>query len=157
LLLSIVPMLVMLIPMVLLLAQLALWYQARPLHIGEEAVVTLRLNDADQSPLPKVTLAANDAVEPTIGPVRALSQREVCWNLKALKNGYHRLSFEVDDRTADKELAIGDDFMRVSLERPNWSWSEALMHPAEQPFAPDSTFKSIEIAYPQRASWTSGA
>ena len=30
------------------------------------------------------------------------------------------------------------------------------MHPAETPFPPDSPVRSIEIAYPARASWTSG-
>jgi uncharacterized membrane protein (DUF106 family) len=41
---SLVPILVMLVPMSLLLSQLALWYQARPLGVGEEAVVTINLN-----------------------------------------------------------------------------------------------------------------
>src|SRR4029077_13392403 len=35
--LAIVPMLVMLVPMCLVLGQLALWYQTRPLRVGEEA------------------------------------------------------------------------------------------------------------------------
>ena len=43
-LLAVVPMLVMTLPMVLLLGQLALWYQARPLNVGEEAVVTVKLS-----------------------------------------------------------------------------------------------------------------
>ena len=40
-----------------------------------------------------------------------------------------RLAFEVDGRAADKELAVGDGYMRVSARRPGWDWSEALMHP----------------------------
>src|SRR6516162_8348647 len=43
---AIVPMLVMVVPVTLVLAQLALWYQARPLRIGEDAVVTARLDPA---------------------------------------------------------------------------------------------------------------
>ena len=41
--LALIPMLVMLVPMCLLLGQLAAWYQARPLHIDEPVVVTVRL------------------------------------------------------------------------------------------------------------------
>ena len=37
-------MLVMVVPVILILGQLSLWYQARPLRVGEEAVVTLKLN-----------------------------------------------------------------------------------------------------------------
>ena len=43
LLFAIVPILAMLVPMTLLLGQLALWFQARPLRIDEEAVITLTL------------------------------------------------------------------------------------------------------------------
>src|SRR5919109_2369001 len=42
---AIVPMLVMALPVCLMLGQIALWYQARPLTVGEEALVTLRLKE----------------------------------------------------------------------------------------------------------------
>jgi len=38
-------MLVMIVPISLLLAQMGLWYQSRPLSPGEETVVTVKLND----------------------------------------------------------------------------------------------------------------
>src|SRR5262249_51834361 len=41
--LAVVPMLVMVVPVCLILGQLALWYQARPLQVGEDAVLTVRL------------------------------------------------------------------------------------------------------------------
>ena len=44
--------------------------------------------------------------------------------------------------------------MRVSAERPGWSWSDILMQPAEPPFGPDSPVRSIRIDYPGRDSWT---
>ena len=57
LLLAIVPMLIMTLPMCLLLSQLALWYQARPLHVGEEAVLTVRLADGNGNQMPEVEFA----------------------------------------------------------------------------------------------------
>jgi hypothetical protein len=205
--LAIVPMLVMVVPVCLLLGQLALWYQSRPLKIGEEAVVTVKLRDqpggrypngvaAAQAAIlqptlrggrdglaipgtrrpelgggrdgpavpgtragaawPDVRLEPTSAVEVTVGPVRVLSKREICWNLKARENGYHRAVFLVDQQASDKELAIGDGFMRLAAKRPGWSWSEVLLHPGERPFRPDAAVESIEIDYPHRASWTSG-
>jgi hypothetical protein len=146
----------MVVPVTLILGQLSLWYQQRPLQVGEEAVVTLALNGAADAPFPEVSLRPMDSVETTVGPVRVLSKREVCWNIKALESGYHRLAFQVGDQAADKELAVGDGFMRVSARRPGWVWSEALMHPWEGPFTPDSALRSIEIGYPARSSWASG-
>jgi hypothetical protein len=160
--LAIVPMLVMVVPVLLILGQLALWYQSRPLRIGEDAVVTLKLNG--ESAWPDVRLEPTDAVEMTLGPVRVRSQREICWSIKACASGYHRLVFQVDEPTsggqspflADKELAIGDGFMRVSTLRPGRRWSDTLLHPAERPFRTDSPVQAIAIDYPQRPGWTSG-
>jgi hypothetical protein len=149
--LAIVPILVMTVPMVLLLAQLGLWYQAAPLRLGEEAVVVVKLN-GDST----VELAPTDAVEDVSGPVRVVSQREVCWSIRTRQPGYHRLQFRIGGQTVEKELSVGDGFMRVSTSRPEWNWWQAVLNPRERPFERDSAVKSIEIEYPTRSSWTSG-
>ncbi len=154
--LAVVPMLVMAVPVTLLLGQLSLWYQARPLRVGEDAVIALKLNGDAATAWPPVTLQPNDAVEVEVGPVRVRSQRMVCWNVKARQGGSHRLVFQVGDQAIAKELAIGDGFMRVSQQRPGWNWSDILLNPWEEPFRPDSSVRSIEISYPSRSSWTSG-
>jgi hypothetical protein len=153
---ALVPMVVMFLPVTLILGQLSLWYQQRPLRVGEEVVVTLQLNGDADSPLPDVTLRPSDAVETTDGPVRIQSKREVCWNVRARENGVHRLMFDVNGQTIDKELAVGDGFMRVSARRPERVVSEVLMHPAEAPFGPDSPVRSIDVDYPPRSWWTVG-
>jgi hypothetical protein len=153
--LAVVPLLLMAVPVCLLLGQLALWYQVRPLRVGEQAVLIVKLNGAESS-WPLVRLRPADALEVTMGPVRVLSKREVCWNVKACQPGYHRVVLEVDGRAVDKEVAIGDGFMRVSTLRPAWQWSDVLLHPAEPPLAPDSPVHSIAIEYPNHASWTNG-
>jgi hypothetical protein len=153
---SLVPMLVMVVPVSLILGQLALWYQSRPLHVGEEAVLTLKLNGNPDSSWPTVHLEPNNAIETTIGPVHVRSQREICWNIRARANGYHHLVFQVNEQIDEKELAIGEGFMRVSMLRPGWRWSDILLHPWEKPFGPASAIQSIGLDYPTRSSWTSG-
>jgi hypothetical protein len=154
--LAVVPILVMAVPVILLLGQLGLWYQARPLKIGEDAVITLGLRGDASSSWPAVSLQPTSAVDVAAGPVRARSKREVCWNVKARERGSHRLIFQVGERSVAKELAVGDGFMRVSEERPRWDWSSILLYPWEEPFRPDEPVRSIAIAYPARSSWTSG-
>ena len=153
---SLVPMVVMMIPVLLILGQLALWYQARPLHVREDAVVTVTLNPQNDSTNSAVELEPTSAVEPTAGPVHVSSKHEVCWNIQALQSGYHRLVFHVGQQTCEKELAVGDGFMRVSELRPAWNWLDALVNPWEKPFDSSSPIQSIEIDYPSRTSWTSG-
>jgi hypothetical protein len=154
--LALVPMLVMAMPVCLILGQLALWYQARPLRVGEDAVVTLKLNGQVGSSWPDVRLRPTGAVEVATGPVRVRSTRKVCWDVKAVGRGEHRLEFDVGGKSCTKTLAIGDDFQRVSRLRPGWQWADILLNPAEPPFRPESPVQSIEVDYPTRSSWTSG-
>jgi len=155
-LLAVVPMLVMIVPVCLLLGQLALWYQSRPLRVGEESVITLKLGGNAESSWPDVHLEPTPAAEVVVGPVRVLSQREICWRVRARKDGYHRMLFQVDQQTSEKDLAIGDGFMRVSRKRPGWNWLDNLLYPWERPFHPDSPVGWIEIEYPDRESYISG-
>lgn len=154
--LSLVPMLVMLVPMCLILGQLGLWYQARPLAIGEDAVVTVQLAQSKDKTLPEVHLENSQAVTPTIGPVRVPSKHMVCWTVAAAEPGFHELSFDVGGRTVTKQIAIGDGLMPTSIKRPAWSLTDVLLNPREHPFAADSPVQSIEIDFPQRSSWTAG-
>jgi hypothetical protein len=154
--LSLVPMLAMALPVMLLLGQLSLWYQSRPLRVGEEAIVTMQLGGTADAPWPEVQLRPAAAAEVAAGPVRVRSRREVCWRVRAREAGAHRLVFDVGGQPCDKELAVGDGFMRVSALRPGWDWSEILLNPGESPFRPGSPVRSIAIDYPGRSSWTSG-
>jgi hypothetical protein len=154
--LAIVPMLVMMVPVLLLLGQLSLWYQHRPLRVGEEAVVALKLNGTPGDEMPAVELETGPSAEVLTGPVRVPSQREVVWLLKARENGTRPLSFRAGEQTATKELAIGEGFMRVSPRRPAWNWSDALLNPAEPAFPPSSPIQAVEVAYPDRDSWIYG-
>lgn len=156
LLLATLPMALMLVPMSMLLGQLALWYGARPLRVGEETAVTLTLGGGEEDPWPPVVMMSTSAADSRVGPVRVLGKREVCWTLRAREAGEHRLVFQVGDLSAEKELAVGDGFMRVSVKRPPAVWSEALAHPRERPFPAESPVQSIAIAYPDRSSWTCG-
>jgi hypothetical protein len=154
--LAIVPMLVMTVPVLLLLGQLSLWYQYRPLQVGEEAVVALKLGGNVGDSMPEVAIAETPAAEVLTGPVRVPSRREVVWVVRAREPGSHRLSFRAGDQPVTKELAVGDGFMRVSARRPGWEWSDALLHPAEPAFPPSSPIRWIEVAYPDRAGWATG-
>jgi uncharacterized membrane protein (DUF106 family) len=156
LMLSLPPTLVMVVPMVLVLAQMAPWYQQRPLRVGEETVVTMQLSGDPSVSWPEVKLEKPSAAEVLLGPVRINSRREVCWSIKATENGYQHLQFQVGNEKAEKDLSIGDGFMRCSARRPGWDGWDILMQPLEPPFRPGSAVRSISVGYPERVSWTSG-
>jgi len=154
---AIPPILVMILPVSLLLAQMSLWYQFRPLLPGEVAVMTVKLNDNVEGNWPTVNLEPTSEAEVTVGPVRILSRHQICWEIKALENGKHHIILDVNGRQIEKDLVIGAGFMRVSPSRPASNWAGILVNPAEEPFAPDSIVQSVTIDYPKRLSKTSGA
>lgn len=150
------PMLVMMVPVCLLIAQMALWYQARPLLPTEETIVVMQLNGDSQTPWPEINIEPTLAMDITMGPVKVLSKRQVYWKIKAVENGKHHINFKVDGRPVEKQLVVGEGFMRVSTQRPSWNFVDILEHPWEKPFGHDSTIQSIAINYPDRISKTSG-
>jgi len=149
------PMLVMIVPVSLLLAQMSMWYQYRPLAKGEEAIVTIEIN-YNISDLSKVSIEPTTAMDIVAGPVKILSKSEVHWKINARENGYHDIVFNVGGQHIKKQLAVGEGFMRLSSMRPSWKWSDILKYPVEEPFGLRSPVRSISIDYPKRLSRTSG-
>jgi len=153
---SIRPILVMMIPFSLLFGQMWMWYQARPLLPGEQAIVTMKLNGDTDSKWPQVSIASLPGAEITIEKTKVLSKRQLYWKIKAADNGCHSIRFKVDNDIVEKQLAVGNGFMRTSSLRPGWKFSDMLLYPFEKPFKSDSIVKSIRIRYPDRISKTSG-
>jgi uncharacterized membrane protein (DUF106 family) len=149
---SIVPMLVMVMPVSLVMAQMGLWYQARPVHLKDAPVIVkLKLN-SNVMDWPQVTLNERQSVKIIAGPVRVVSRKEIYWKIKPLRNGYHYLTFQVGNQKAEKQFAVGSGFMRLSLKRPGPEFIDTLLFPLEKPFAHDAAIHSIGIDYPERES-----
>lgn len=150
------PMLVMILPVSLLLSQLSLFYQARPLLPGEEAIVTMQLADDIGNRWPNVKIASMDTARISIDKTIVYGKKQILWKIQAEVPGASHIVFQVDDEQIEKELAIGDGFMRTSLIRPGPKLGDLMLHPWEKPFAADSVVQSIAIEYPDRISKTSG-
>lgn len=153
---SLIPMAVMVLPVTLLLGQASLWYQARPLQVGEESVVTVQLRGDSKAVLDEIALQENAAIVVVTGPVRIPRENLICWNIRPEEAGEKLLQFEIDGQTYTKELSVGDGFKLTSLRRPPADWKQALLYPAETPFGEDSLVQSIDVVLPARTSFTSG-
>jgi len=150
---SIVPMLIMIVPISLILVQMGLWYQAHPVRINDDpVVVTIRLNNDVNAWPQKINLKPQPEILATIGPVRAFSKKEIHWKVKPVKKGYHTLVFQLDNQHYEKQLAAGDGFMRLSMVRPGQNIAAMFLNPLEKPFLRDSMVHSIRIDFPERDS-----
>ena len=153
---SIVPMLVMIVPVILIMAQMSLWYQARPLLPGDKPVIVkLKFND-NLDTLPQVVLESLPAARTIIGPVRVFTKKEIFWKIKPVEDGSYNLIFHIGDRRYEKQLAVGEGFMCLSSKRPGADFADILLYPLEKPFTSDSPVHSISIDYPERNSRING-
>ncbi len=152
------PFFVMLPPMLLLLAQMGIRHQWRPLQPGEQTNIELRLTDeaptTDTTPTEPITLQPNPGLAEIVGVPGA--DRTV-WRITAGSPGRHILQFHLGAESIEKELVVGTEFQRVSAIRTRHNWGAQLLHPAEPCLPADATVASIQILYPHVDSWIHGA
>lgn len=151
---SLVPLAVMLIPMIMILAQLQSWYGYEPLAPGAEAVVTVQLDSSES--LSSVRIDSISGAHIVTGPVRIQSLYQVVWMIQADKADGGKITFQVDDEKFEKSLAVGKaQYTQISPLRPGPKITDVLLYPAERPFKTDSAVKSVAVGYPQR-TWKTG-
>jgi len=149
---SVRPMLIMSIPFVLIMVQIGLRYQYRPMAAGERVGVTVTLRpDVDftgpESVIelpPGIATDAND-------PCRAVGLRTVDWRITAASSGTHELTFGTGDDRVRVPLSIGDGFERVSAISGGGFW-DRLLYSSEPSFPASSIFESVKVHYPARST-----
>jgi len=162
---SLPPMVVLVIPFVFLLAQMAMWYEFRPLAPGEAALVEVALADASWDTA-KIEMIAPDVVSIDAPPVYDPDSRKITWRIRpraaALDNNPLMLAFAVDnDVVAEKQLVVDaaggkDALLFVSPMRPSTNFWDRLLYPGEAAFDGDSPIQSISISYGTRVNTICG-
>ena len=149
-----VPVLILVLPMMLALAQMGVRYQWRPLQVGDETLVTVKLADGFDSTA-NAELTCSSGIDVAAGPVPGGG--EVVWRVRAVEPGTHTLQITVGEATLEKELVVGNHFQRVSPVRPGRSWTSQLLYPVEPALQRKLPAASVEVVYPGRESWIYGA
>jgi hypothetical protein len=148
---SIIPLLVMIVPLSLLLIQLDLRFGHRPLAPGESALVVLRLNPGLKPTTQEISLDSPSGVSVDTPPLRIDSLSEVDWRIRGVEPGTHTLRVRIGQEVFEKRLeARSGGLPALSPARPGDGWMDQLLNPAEPPLPPGSAATSIEIRYPGR-------
>ena len=150
---SIVPMLIMILPVSFILAQMGMWYQNRPVQLNDDPIIVkMKLNDDLEKAWPDMTLETGAKIKTIFGPVRVLSKKEIYWKIKPIQNGKSSMIFKVGNESIEKQLAVGDGFIRLSSKRPGQDIADVFLYPLEPPIPLGSVVRSISIDYPSRDS-----
>ncbi len=142
-----VPLLVLIVPLILILGQLQFHYGYRGLEPGEQALVTVALEDAPQAK-PAVELEVPEGLEVQTRPVWVPSLGELTWRIAAVERGDYEINVNVDGETFAKAVQVSDDVRRRSPVRPDPSFGSQLLYPAEAPMPAGAPVRSISVSYP---------
>lgn len=164
------PVLIFLLPMLLVLAQMGVRYQWRPLRPGEQTLITVtfdpgadhRAENASVAPTadragsipPPVILLPHAGIDIEVDGIPG--DNKIVWRVRGVEEGRHILHFKTDRALLEKELLIGSRFRRVGAIRSAADWTTQLLHPVEPRLPTQSGITSIEIAYPGADSWFHG-
>jgi hypothetical protein len=144
------PMAVGVVPLVLMFIQMETWFGYRPLHVGEAAVLTVRLDPSLPVVSTPVELRLPSTVRLDSLAVRAPKNNELAWRIVADDFGEEPIEVTVVNAVERKSLAVGSKVIRVSPRRESSGFVSELFSPSEPPLAKSSPVRRIEIFYPPR-------
>lgn len=145
------PLLILLLPMLMMLAQMGLRHQWRPLAPGERTLLRVKTTSVKAARQPaELKVGAADGA--AVGGVEVETPgiaggSEIVWRLRAAKPGRHTLRLRVGETEIEKEIVVGGGFTRVSAERAGGHWWPRVLHPSEPPL-PRGDVVSVAIDYP---------
>jgi hypothetical protein len=150
---SLPPVLLMLVPVGLLLSQLALRYEHVPLVSGESTIVKLEMTEHDWPTHRTVTLEPSPEITLETPALHDPEERAIYWRLRAEEASPAVLRWRVGDGFVDKRVDIGNGEQRlatVSTRRPGRGWWDRFLHPAEAALPSNSPVRGIEIEHAPR-------
>ena len=105
---SVIPLLVMIVPLAILLVQLSLRYEHRPLKTGESAIVELQLNPEAWDSYQDTKMKSDSGVAIETEPLRDELQNMVSWRIRSVNTGPSTLQWEMGSDVIEKQLAASD-------------------------------------------------
>ena len=146
------PLLMMIIPLILILSQLNLWFGYQALDPGEKTILKVKLKESQS------LLDINLSVEPSSGfdietlPIRIEEEGEISWRLHAKEMGVHDLSLIIDGTRITKEIAVSQKpLSRISQAKVRRNLVDEFFHPKEAPLPGNLPIKKIEVKYPSKS------
>ena len=149
--LSLKPMVWLLVPFVLLLAQLQFYYGYDGVAPGQTAIVKVRLSEAAATAAaPSLALTAPAGLRVETPLVWMPSEREGAWRVAAETAGDYQLAIALNGLVVNKELRVSDRVGRRAPERLERGFINQLLYPAEAPIESNVPIEGIYVTYPER-------
>lgn len=145
--LSVIPMVWVILPLVLVIAQLQFLYGYSPIEPGDRVLIKVQLRDGGADtvsldPPPDVRLDTPAVWLPAV--------KEVVWRVQPTQAGRYDLRLNVGSEHYAKTLLVGDGVVRRSPSRLDGSLLNQLLYPSEPPLPADGRVSAITVAYEEQ-------
>jgi len=142
---------VIILPMILILAQLDARYGRRPFLPGETTLLRVELGPEATTLIEGIRLEAPAGVAIETAPVRDFQAGVAVWRLRAEAAGHHDVRVVLaDGQAVTKAFFVGDDAPRLAHTREHESLGRLLFNPAEAPIPRDSPVRKLRLTVPGR-------
>jgi hypothetical protein len=145
---SVPPMLVMIVPLMFVLTQLAMRYEFRPLIKDEQAVVAMHIRPDAWKASRDMSLDSGDGFVVETESLRDEKSSTIYWRVRADGDQSKLLKFKIGDQVISKELPMSGTSSVLQVSNPKRAGVSALdqlLYPAELSLSADSPIESIDI------------
>ena len=148
--LFLVPTAASLLPLLLIFVQLELWFDRRPLKVGESAVVVVELDPSQPVVSASASISAASMAQVDSPAVRIPAQNEIAWRVVASDEGVGWVEVTADGQTERKSFVAGTHLIRTSIRRDQRGFISQLLNPFERPLPTVGPIRRFEVWYPPR-------
>jgi len=145
---SLLPLVVVALPVTLLIAQMALRLGSRPLMPGESALLVVHVDNP--AAVDRISLQLPEGVVEIAPLVRIPAERRVVARLETRFIGRSEIRVSDGASSVSKEIVTGGGLERLSAQRLRGGWFDHLLEPGEEALPRSSAVSSITLAYPGR-------
>ena len=142
--LSLVPMLWVIVPLVLVIAQLQFHYGYAPVEAGDRLLLKVQVRDGSAD---GITLETPPQMRLDTPPVWLPGAKEVVWRVHAAEPGRYELRLKVGADTYTKQLQVAGGVVRRSPVRLEGDFINQLLYPSEPPLPDEAPISAITVTY----------
>jgi hypothetical protein len=145
------PMVFILPPLVLVIAQLQFHYGYLGLRPGQPALLAVDLAPgAGGGTRPAAALDLPAGLRAETEEIWIPSESQLLWRLVADRDGDYELGLEVAGARLTKAVRVTPLTVRLSPVRVDSGFVSQLLYPAEPPLPPGSPVRAVRLSYPER-------
>lgn len=145
--LSLLPAVVLIIPVILVMVQLNLRYASEQLRPGETALVKVKMAEGHDMMRNKLDLECEPGVEKASPGVRIPSLGEVCYKVKLTEPGVHKITLGSGASRMEMPIYGSDRLIPVYSIAKRGSIGEAIFNPGSPSVPADGPIESVEVVY----------